>query len=35
MRENPDKGSNDVRAHFGDAYSYGQIRIVQAWLKVD
>lgn len=34
MRENPDKGSNDVRAHFGDAYSYGQIRIVQAWLKV-
>jgi hypothetical protein len=35
MRENPDKGSNDVRAHFGDAYSYGQIRIVQAWLKVE
>jgi len=34
MRENPDKGSNDVRAHFGDIYSYGQIRIVQAWLKV-
>lgn len=35
MRENPDKGSNEVRAHFGEAYSYNQIRMVQAWLKLE
>lgn len=35
MRENPDKGSNDVRAHFGETYSYNQIRMVQAWLKLE
>ncbi|MEZ4740194.1 MAG: AAA family ATPase [Flavobacteriales bacterium] len=35
MRENADKGTNDARAHFGDAYSYGQLRIVQAWLKLE
>ena len=35
MRENADKGTNDARAHFGDTYSYGQLRIVQAWLKLE
>ena len=33
MRDHPDKSTNDARAHFGEAYSYGQLRIVQAWLK--
>lgn len=33
MREHKDKGTNDARAHFGEAYSYGQLRMVQAWLK--
>ncbi|MFT3886526.1 MAG: AAA family ATPase [Flavobacteriales bacterium] len=33
MRENPDKGLNDARANFGEAYSYGQLRMVQAWVK--
>jgi hypothetical protein len=35
MRENADKGTNDARARFGDTYSYGQLRIVQAWLKLE
>ncbi|MEZ4758029.1 MAG: AAA family ATPase [Flavobacteriales bacterium] len=33
MNDNPDKNSGEVRAHFGDRYSYGQLRMVQAWLK--
>ncbi|MDX9752183.1 MAG: helix-turn-helix domain-containing protein, partial [Flavobacteriales bacterium] len=33
MRENPAKGLNDARAAFGDTYSYGQLRMVQAWVK--
>lgn len=33
MRENPGKSLNDARANFGDAYSYGQLRMVQAWVK--
>lgn len=33
MREHKDKATNDARAHFGEAYSYGQLRMVQAWLK--
>lgn len=33
MRENPDKGLNDARANFGDRFSYGQLRMVQAWVK--
>lgn len=33
MRENKDKATNDARAHFGETYSYGQLRMVQAWLK--
>ncbi len=33
MRVNLDKATNDARAHFGDRYSYGQLRMVQAWLK--
>ncbi len=32
-RENPDKHSNEARAHFGEKYSYGQLRIVQAWVN--
>ncbi|MBL7963711.1 MAG: AAA family ATPase [Flavobacteriales bacterium] len=33
MREHPDKGLNDAHAHFGDLFTYGQLRMVQAWLK--
>jgi hypothetical protein len=33
MSENPDRNSGEIRAHFGDTYSYGQLRMVQAWLK--
>lgn len=33
MRENPDKGLNDARANFGERFSYGQLRMVQAWVK--
>ena len=33
MREHADQGTNEARAHFGEAYSFGQLRIVQAWLK--
>jgi len=35
MRENKDKATNDARAHFGEAYSYGQLRMVQAWVKLE
>ncbi|HNU57717.1 MAG TPA: helix-turn-helix domain-containing protein, partial [Flavobacteriales bacterium] len=33
MRENADKGLNDARANFGDRFSFGQLRMVQAWVK--
>lgn len=33
MREFPEKDTNAARAHFGEQYSYGQLRMVQAWLK--
>ncbi|MCB9170900.1 MAG: AAA family ATPase [Flavobacteriales bacterium] len=33
MREHPDQGLNGARAHFGDRFSYGQLRMVQAWMK--
>jgi hypothetical protein len=33
MRDNPEKNSGEVRARFGDRYSFGVIRMVQAWLK--
>ncbi len=33
MQENPDKGLNDARANFGDHFSYGKLRMVQAWVK--
>jgi hypothetical protein len=33
MRAHPDKSINDARGHFGEQYSYGQLRIVQAWLR--
>lgn len=32
IRKHPDHGTKEVRTHFGDAYSYGQIHMVQAWL---
>lgn len=35
MRENTDKATNDARAHFGEKYSFGQLRMVQAWLKLE
>lgn len=35
MRENKDKATNDARAHFGETYSYGQLRMVQAWVKLE
>lgn len=33
MREHLDQGLNAARAHFGDTYSFGKLRMVQAWLK--
>jgi hypothetical protein len=33
MQEHPDKGLNDARANFGDRFSFGQLRMVQAWVK--
>ncbi|MBS1942639.1 MAG: hypothetical protein JST38_17360, partial [Bacteroidetes bacterium] len=33
MREFPEKDTNAARAQFGEQYSYGQLRMVQAWLK--
>ena len=33
MREHADKNLNDARANFGDRFSYGQLRMVQAWVK--
>ncbi|TXI81076.1 MAG: helicase, partial [Flavobacteriales bacterium] len=33
MRENTDKSLNDARANFGDRFSFGQLRMVQAWVK--
>lgn len=33
MRENEGKGLNDARANFGDRFSFGQLRMVQAWVK--
>jgi hypothetical protein len=35
IRNNAEAGTKDVRTHFGDAYSYGQIHMVQAWLKLE
>ncbi len=33
MREHPEQGTNEARTYFGETYSYGQLRMVQAWLK--
>ncbi len=33
MQEHPESGLNEARAHFGDRYSFGQLRMVQAWSK--
>ncbi|MBK9074809.1 MAG: helix-turn-helix domain-containing protein [Flavobacteriales bacterium] len=33
MREHPEEGLNTAQAHFNGAHSYGQLRMVQAWLK--
>jgi hypothetical protein len=32
MRGNPGKGLNEARANFGERYSFGQLRMVQAWI---
>lgn len=33
MREHPDKGLNDARSEFGDRFSFGQLRMVQAFVR--
>lgn len=33
MRENPKEGLNGVAGHFQGRFSYGQLRMVQAWVK--
>jgi hypothetical protein len=33
MREHPELAMNDARAHFGDTYSYGRLRMVKSWLE--
>ncbi len=33
MREHPDSTTQDARNHFGEAYSFGKLRMVQAWLR--
>ncbi|HRQ83664.1 MAG TPA: AAA family ATPase [Flavobacteriales bacterium] len=35
MRDFPEKDTNAARGHFGELYSYGQLRMVQAWLKLE
>ena len=32
MNDQAEIGLNEARAHFGDRYTYGQLRMVQAWL---
>lgn len=33
MQDHSELGMNEARANFGGTYSYGQLRMVQAWLK--
>ncbi|MBK6342679.1 MAG: helix-turn-helix domain-containing protein [Flavobacteriales bacterium] len=33
MRENPKEGLNSVAGHFQGRFGYGQLRMVQAWMK--
>jgi hypothetical protein len=33
IQEHADANLNDARANFGDRFTYGQLRMVQAWLK--
>ena len=33
MRENPSEGLNAAQGHFEGRFSYGQLRMVQAWVK--
>ncbi|MBK8341693.1 MAG: hypothetical protein IPK99_17725 [Flavobacteriales bacterium] len=33
MRGHPEEGLNAAQAHFNGAHSYGQLRMVQAWLR--
>ncbi|MBK6629388.1 MAG: AAA family ATPase [Flavobacteriales bacterium] len=33
MRENPAKGLNEAAGHFDGRFGYGQLRMVQAWVK--
>ncbi len=35
MRDFPEKDINAAKAHFGELFSYGQMRMVQAWLKME
>lgn len=32
LRENPGRNTAEVRVHFGDKFSYGKVRMVQAWM---
>ncbi len=34
LRENPGKNTAEVRVHFGEKYSYGKVRMVQAWMQL-
>jgi hypothetical protein len=34
MKEHPEDGVNEARANFGDRFTFGQLRMVQAWLKM-
>ncbi|HEY0977604.1 MAG TPA: helix-turn-helix domain-containing protein [Flavobacteriales bacterium] len=33
MQDHPDKNLNDARSNFSSTFSYGQLRMVQAWVK--
>ncbi len=33
MRAHPERTMNEAKAHFGERFSFGQLRMVQAWLK--
>jgi len=35
MKENPKEGLNGAQGHFDGRFSYGQLRMVQAWVKKD
>ena len=35
MREHPTEGLNEAQKNFAGRFSYGQLRMVQAWVKKD